>query len=108
MTLTERFEKFFSRGPGCWEWHGYVSKRGYGFFHAFGRPRPAHRVAYEIYVGEIPGGLDLDHLCRNRSCVNPAHLQPVTRQINILRGIVPFIGGNNNRIKTHCPKGPSI
>lgn len=70
-------------GTGCWEWQGYRI-RGYGTFH-YGGPKMAHRVAYELLVGPIPEGLQLDHLCRNPPCVNPAHLEPVTPRENVLR-----------------------
>jgi hypothetical protein len=84
---------------GCWLWDGYVRENGYGEF-SFGRQLVrAHRAAYEHFAGEIPAGLDLDHLCRVRCCVNPAHLEPVTRQTNLLRGESYW------RNKTHCPNG---
>jgi hypothetical protein len=53
------------------------------------RPRLAHRIAYELFIGPIPNGLHIDHLCRNRGCVNPVHLEPVTQQENMLRGYAP-------------------
>lgn len=95
---------------GCWLWTAALS-RGYGVFKAAGSPRnqPAHRFAYELLVGPIPDGLDLDHLCHepasclggescaHRRCVNPAHLTPTTRGENIQRG------QNHNRRKTCCP-----
>ena len=62
----------------------------------------AHRVAYELLIGPIPAGLELDHLCRNRLCVNPAHLEPVTRQTNQHRGA--SVSGISVRA-THCPEG---
>lgn len=81
---------------GCWLWTGSHSLSGYGRI-PFGRSTLAtHRVAYEALVGVIPEGLELDHLCRNRGCCNPAHLEPVTHQENILR---------RTRLITHCPKG---
>lgn len=71
---------------GCMEW--LASKTwGYGQFGMGKVPRRAHRISYTALVGPIPEGLDLDHLCRNRACVNPEHLEPVTRQVNLLRGI---------------------
>ena len=72
---------------GCWLWSG-ATTTGYGRFHlAMGLPLVvAHRFAYETLVGPVPAGLDLDHLCRVRRCVNPAHLEPVTRRENLMRG----------------------
>lgn len=73
---------------GCWEWRAAKAGGGYGRFAPDGRRQvQAHRFAYEIVCGAIPDGLDLDHLCRNRGCVNPAHLEPVTRQENVRRGL---------------------
>lgn len=70
--------------PGdCWEWGGSIDPHGYG---RQGH-RLAHRLVYERMVGPIPDGLDIDHLCRVRCCVNPKHLEPVTRQTNHLRGV---------------------
>ena len=67
---------------GCWIWTGTKIWNGYGVYSG----QVAHRKAYEIFVGPVPDGLDLDHLCRNRGCVNPAHLEPVTRSVNLRRG----------------------
>lgn len=86
-------DRFFSKvsgqsGDGCWLWTGAL-RYGYGHFRVGGRQgrrEMAHRFAYEKLIGPIPSGLDLDHLCRVRNCVNPRHLEPVTRKTNILRG----------------------
>lgn len=85
----------------CWEWCGCTS-RGYGQFYMGKKIHAAHRVSYELSVGPIPNGLTLDHLCRNRRCVNPSHLEPVTLKENVRRGRGPAAG---NFRKTHCPQG---
>lgn len=87
---------------GCWLWVAGGDGDGYGTFKNGGRTSKAHRFSYQIFVGPIPDGLDLDHLCRNRACVNPAHLEPVSRRENVLRGIAP---PSRNATKTHCPQG---
>ena len=72
---------------GCWPWLGYVNRAGYGVTSTVrGGRRGAYRVVWEILVGEIPAGLDVDHLCRNPICVNPGHLEPVTHAENVRRG----------------------
>lgn len=86
-------------GP-CWHWTGATSN-GYGRVRV-DVDRPAHRFAYELLVGPIPDGLVIDHLCRVRHCVNPAHLEAVTNAENILRG--NGFSARHAR-KTHCPKG---
>lgn len=86
----------------CWTWEASKNCGGYGHFTAGGRHFSAHRFAYELLVGPIPEGLDLDHLCRVRNCVNPAHLEPVTRRENLLRGKTIQA---RNAAKTHCPQG---
>lgn len=84
---------------GCWEFLGARSF-GYGVVGAGGRGEGTsltHRVTYQHFIGEVPTGLDLDHLCRNRACCNPWHLDPVTRLVNVARG---EMGG-----RTHCVHG---
>lgn len=85
----------------CWAWGGDLSPNGYGTVHVWGRGTMAHRVFYEYFIAPIPPGLDLDHLCRVRNCVNPWHLDPVTRSVNLKRAANP----KHNSSKTHCPQG---
>ena len=85
----------------CWIWMR-VKSRGYGRFWHKGRWEKAHRFAYELLVGPIPEGLTIDHLCRNRACVNPAHMETVDMRTNLLRGVGPSAIAAK---ATHCPKG---
>lgn len=87
---------------GCWEWVGWRSPEGYGKMKAQGKMKFAHRLMYEVERGEIPDGMVIDHLCRNRGCVNPNHLEAVTRGTNAIRGNTPIA---ENAAKTHCHKG---
>lgn len=107
-TLAERFERYVLRGPGCWLWTGALDGHGYGSIYVDrdrGRDK-AHRVAYELFIGPIPNGLVIDHVrdrgCAHRNCVNPAHLEPVTNEENILRGDSPYA---KKARQTHCKHG---
>lgn len=87
---------------GCWEWQGAKNPKGYGIFGHHRRTEMAHRYSHKIFKGEIPKGFTIDHLCRNRGCVNPDHLEPVTQRENLLRG--NGWSGRNAR-KALCPRG---
>lgn len=75
-----------SKKTGCWEWQRYLMPNGYGTLTRNSKVQLAHRYYYEQEFGKIPTGKELDHLCRNRKCVNPNHLEPVTRTENAHRG----------------------
>lgn len=99
-------ERFFGYvtfdADGCWRWHGVHTHNGYGTFGLGQRHVYAHRWLYELSVGPIPKELDIDHLCRVRDCVNLDHLEPVTRQENIMRGLGV---AKEHALRTHCPQG---
>jgi len=99
-TEQERFWAKVEKTDTCWLWTAALNYAGYP---VFGNPQwRAHRLAYTWLVGPIPEGLTLDHLCRVRHCVNPAHLEPVTVGVNTLRGDTISA---RNAAKTHCPEG---
>ena len=102
-TIEERFGSRYLIDDitGCWNWTGAVSNRSYGSIYRDGRMQKAHRVSYELSCGPVPDGLDLDHICRNRLCVNPDHLEPVTRSENLRRS--PLMDRHSK--KTHCIRG---
>jgi hypothetical protein len=100
-TLPSRFWEKVIRTPTCWNWRGGKG-RGYGMFWWRGRAVVAHRLSYEALVGPIPDGRELDHLCRNRGCVNPEHLRVVDHRTNVLAGTAKSA---INAAKACCPKG---
>ena len=90
----------FDINTGCWLWQGSLDRGGYGLFRTGGVDAPRvgpHRYSYEWFIGPIPDGLELDHLCRVRNCVNPDHLDPVTTRTNALR--------SPRARRTHCANG---
>ena len=89
----ERFGAKVAFGPGCWVWMGAKNRAGYGVFSVGKGTVLAHRFA----VGPVPDGLQLDHLCRNRACVRPSHLEAVTGKVNMER--------SGPARRTHCPAG---
>jgi len=96
-------ESCFYNNVPCWEWTGYTNQSGYATFKYGGQSHHrVHRIVYQLFVEEIDPLLDCDHLCRNRKCINPIHIEPTTKQVNVLRGE----GVSAQRAKqTHCKKG---
>ncbi len=111
--ISDRFwSKVDRSGDGCWQWRGYVAPNGYGQFIAHSDEKSkvrrtlwAHRAAFVLMRGPIGDDLYLDHLCRNRGCVNPAHLEPVSARENLLRGRTKAAA---NAAKTHCDHGHEL
>jgi hypothetical protein len=104
--ILERFEEKIAYEPntGCWLWTSATFRHGYGQFTVDNVTRIAHRFSYELYVGPIPAGKVIDHLCKTPACVNPAHLEPVTQRENVRRG-ESFIF--HQTPPTYCARGHS-
>jgi len=90
---------------GCWVFTNNLTPGGYAKVRVGGRLQMAHRVSYETFVGPIPDGLQIDHLCRIRACVNPKHLEPVTRSTNVQRGLAGAVSHAKAMARTHCAHG---
>lgn len=98
-TVIERIMQRVNRTETCWLWTGALDRYGYGQISVGNHREKAHRATYKALVGPIPEGLVIDHLCRVRNCVNPAHMEPVTLAENTRRGIP------SNSLKSQCPQG---
>lgn len=96
------WERFTVSETGCWEWSASCTKAGYGQVMVGGKQRYSHRLFYERFKGPIPEGLQLDHLCRNKRCCNPSHLEVVTGRVNVRRSTAPPAA---NAVATHCLNG---
>lgn len=109
LGVLERYWSKVDRSGDCWIWlgntggKGHEKGEGYGYFHHMGKNYRAHRVAVLLDGRKIPDGLVIDHLCRNRLCVNPRHLDIVTMKENTARGDFPAL--RQSWIKPYCPKG---
>lgn len=104
ITVEELLKRIERIPDGCWQWRGLIAKSGYGFVKKDGKTFYAHRFWYEYFVGSIPAGLTIDHLCANRSCVNPDHLEPVTRSVNTKRAWLTS-PVRQRPLATHCKHG---
>lgn len=90
---------------GCWLWTANTDAGGYARIRMNGAMASAHRAAYEVLVAQIPDGLEIDHRCRVRCCVNPTHMEPVTHAENVRRGVLVEITRDRFASQTHCKKG---
>lgn len=101
--IIAQFERSYIPEPnsGCWLWLAGRDGRGYGSF----KQKKAHRFSYYMHRGPVLEKLDLDHFCRNKCCINPDHLEPVTRRENTMRGLAPIVNAALQRAKTHCKNG---
>jgi hypothetical protein len=103
-TVENRFWSKVLKTDTCWIWTGETTVTGYGRFKNYSRKVQAHRFSYELHKGQIPDGMVIDHLCRNRACVNPDHLEAKSQKENVL---APGSGSLTaiNALKTHCRNG---
>ena len=105
MSLPARItQRLHVQVDGCITWSGAHQSAGYGHAWWQGTTKLVHRLMYELLVGEVPAGTELDHLCRNRACCNPLHLEAVTHRENCLRGASPIA---DLAKRTHCLRGHS-
>ena len=110
-TMQERIFRWsdVNQSSQCWEWIGCKEKDGYGRVNAEidgTRETLAHRASYRTFVGQIPDDKEIDHICKNRCCVNPAHLRPLTHLENVARG--DYSTTHRNKVKTHCKRGHAL
>lgn len=103
--LPDRIRSKVDGSGTCWLWTAASTTLGYGCVYWEGRQQMAHRVIWELLIGPIPAGFETDHLCRNPSCVNPAHLEMVTHGENMRRSTAAAKAAEHHRSKTHCPAG---
>lgn len=101
-----RWKRFVLYHPrGCWVWTGARHNKGYALYRVNNRNRLAHKFIWELHNGQVPDGLELDHLCRRRGCVNPDHLEAVTHRVNVQRGNAGEATRSRAAAKTHCKHG---
>ena len=103
VPLGDLCAKAYEDCNGCWQWTGTIDDLGYGRVRRGKRQYRAHRLSYEGFIADIPDGLVIDHLCRNRSCINPWHMDPVPQGVNASRG-----NKARSRDRTHCKQGHEL
>lgn len=102
----KRFEKKYDIDDnGCWIWNAGHKAGGYGCFYDGNKDISAHQFSFVYFKGPVPKGLEIDHLCEVKNCVNPNHLEAVTHAVNVQRGQSAKINSARSRSKTHCPHG---
>lgn len=101
----QRFLSQVETTSGCWTWRGFLNDGGYGRFTIMGEPVYAHRFSHEHFVGAIPDGFEVDHLCKNPGCVRPSHLEAVAPRVNNLRS---SSRAAENARRTHCVNGHEL
>lgn len=108
MSALLRFEPKYTVNPvsGCWDWIAVRHRLGYGQFKDEGKMWQAHRWAYRHYVGSLEEGKEIDHICRNRRCVNPAHLRQISHRDNVLAS--PTCLASINKARVECARGHSF
>lgn len=102
QSTSEDFWKHVIKSDGCWRWNRSHFRSGYARVKFKGRDTVAHVISWELTNGPVQNGLELDHLCRNRGCVNPSHLEPVTHRENMIRGNTAI---RTNALKINCREG---
>lgn len=102
LTVEQRFLQYVDRTDSCWLWTGGINQHGYSKFWDGQKLTSGHRTSFALFVGPLVDGMEIDHLCRVRHCVNPAHLEQVTPRTNVVRSVSPAA---INAAKTECASG---
>jgi hypothetical protein len=101
--LWDRFMRFVETTPVCWKWIGATEGPGYGLFSKHSKSERAYRISYELFIGPIPKGMTVHHICHNPNCVNPGHLELLIRKDHVALHDTNIMTANSK--KTHCRNG---